>query len=188
MTQGGGSSGLGGDFWGGGFRLPRLNAFTPPDALRDNPFDPANPPPLNPPPPSYAPPIYAVTYGNYVPINPYTNQPISYPPGTSLAANAAAARSMNAFQYFYAVTHQWNYITQGSAYEPFGNFNAGYTGRANGWPGFAVQIGAGGYQQFMTTTHDPSWGSLFSGPPWGDDPIDQYMIDWGARYYDSGGH
>jgi hypothetical protein len=136
----------------------------------------------------YTPPINAVTYGNYVPINPYTRQPIWLPPGTNLAANAARAKRMNAFQYAYAVTHEWNYKAQGSMYDPGGNFNAGFTGRANGWPGFGVRIFAGGYQQFFTNVHDPSWGTVFSGPPWGDDPVDQYMIDWGARYYDSGGY
>jgi len=139
------------------------------------------------PPVPLTPPINAVTYGNYVPINPYTHQPIWFPPGTSLASNAAAAAQMNAFQYVYAVTHQWNYIVQGSEYEAFGNFNAGFTGRANGWFGFLLEIGAGGYQEFFTNVHDPSWGDVYSGPPWGDDPVDQYMIDWGVRYYNSGG-
>jgi hypothetical protein len=137
----------------------------------------------------YTPPINAVTYGNYVAINPYTGQPIWFPPGTSLAANAAEAKRMNALQYFRAVTddRKWNYKAHGPMYEPGGNFNAGFTVRANGWPGFAGQILAGGYQEFFTKIHDPSWGHVYSGSPWGDDPVDQYMIDWGVRYYNSGG-
>jgi len=146
---------------------------------------------LGPPLPSlaYTTPINAVTYGNYVAINPYTGQPIWFPAGTSLAANAAEAKRMNAFQYVRAVTddRKWNYKAHGRMYEPGGNFNAGFTVRANGWPGFAGQILAGGYQEFFTKIHDPSWGHVYSGSPWGDDPVDQYMIDWGVRYYNGGG-
>ena len=153
-------------------------------------------PAQNPPPPvslglplpslPYTPPINAVTYGNYVPINPYTNQPIWFPSGTSLEKNIAEAKRMNAFQYAHAVTHQWNYKNQGFMYEPFGNFNAGLTGRAAGFPSAAIQFGAGVYQGLFTNLHDPAWGHWYSGRPWGDDPVDQFMIDWGVRYYNSG--
>ena len=152
---------------------------------------PQNPTPtvsLGPPLPSvpYTPPINAITYDNYVPINPFTNQPIWFPPGTSLERNIAEAKRMNAFQYYHAVTHKWNY--KGAAYEGFRNLNAGATGRAAGFPSGVIQFFAGMYQTTMTSTYDPSWGHWYSGPPWGDDPVDQFMIDWGVRYYNSGGY
>jgi hypothetical protein len=85
------------------------------------------------------------------------------------------------------VTGRWNYKTQGAAYEPFGNWNAGFTGRAAGFPTPVIQFGAGWYQENRTNIHGASWGHWYSGAPWGDDPHDQYMIKWGAEYYDSGG-
>ena len=81
-----------------------------------------------------------------------------------------------------------NGITRGPAYEGFRNLNAGATGRAAGFPSGVIQFFAGMYQTTMTSTYDPSWGHWYSGPPWGDDPVDQFMIDWGVRYYNSGGY
>ena len=194
-----------------GFGVPTMSSDNPGFHRDYNPFPrppednqpsvehppPSSVPPQNPPTPvsigsplpspPYTSPINAVTYGSYVPINPFTNQPIWFPSGTSLERNIREAKRMNAFQYYHAVTHQWNYKNQGSMYEAFGNFNAGFTGRAAGFPAWMIQIGAGWYQENKTRVYSPSWGHYWSGAPWGDDPIDQFMIAWGVDYYNSSG-
>lgn len=66
----------------------------------------------------------------------------------------------------------------------FGNFNYGATGSAMGIPDFVLLVAAGYYQP--KKAQHPSWGSWYSGAPYGDDPADQVQIERGIKYYKNG--
>jgi Bacterial toxin 44 len=90
----------------------------------------------------------------------------------------------------------WDYKTQGSQYEDFGNFNFGATGIAAGFDP-QILLRAAGYAQ----RHHPQ-SPQFPGnpgnpiqimlnlpgavPPYGDDPNDQKMIILGIQYAKNG--
>lgn len=84
----------------------------------------------------------------------------------------------------------WDYKQQGKQYEAFGNFNFGATGRQIGFPTLILEQEAGRAQQ-----RDHNWRPEFGRPgphlapflgtgSFGDDPVDQFWIGEGARYFD----
>jgi type VI secretion system secreted protein VgrG len=89
----------------------------------------------------------------------------------------------------------WDYKQQGRQYEPFGNFNYGATGIANGYPfdeEFLLRMA--GAAQIKDGTSKPGWGDPAMSwlglpyrsrgtPPYGDDPEDQKWIKFGVEYY-----
>jgi RHS repeat-associated protein len=118
------------------------------------------------------------------------------PPGVNRNANVDRAKWMDPFQFRDAVKNKgpWDYKQLGGKYEHFGNFNYGATGRSVGFPGEMLLQEAGRYQS-VTRTSSPAWGSpgvrFFPSTgtgSFGDDPVDQFWIQQGIRYYDEGGH
>jgi RHS repeat-associated protein len=82
----------------------------------------------------------------------------------------------------------WDYKKYGSQYESFGNYNYGAVGTAIGyWPNVLLRA-AGAVQQWTdlrrTLTGRPAIGKGFfwGGPPYGDDPKDQSIIQSGVYY------
>lgn len=91
----------------------------------------------------------------------------------------------------------WDYKNKyGGQYENFGNFNYGATGKASGYPTFALQSMAGVVQQLRGINNSinkdpmiPTSGVPFLSYPYGDAAmngrsIDQEMTRSGADYYD----
>jgi len=66
-------------------------------------------------------------------------------------------------------------------YEDFGNLNYGATGRQLGIPASVLRRAAGFVQQYGGA-RDPKFGHWYGGYPYGDDPVDQALIDQGIRY------
>jgi RHS repeat-associated protein len=77
---------------------------------------------------------------------------------------------------------EWDYKKDDPAYENFGNLNYGYTAAAIEMPLELALRGAGGAQKLVGTSK-PAWGGPFDGPPYGDDPRDQYFIALGYQLY-----
>jgi hypothetical protein len=78
----------------------------------------------------------------------------------------------------------WDYKlrTPDLRYENFGNFNYGATGRAL-FSSETLQRGAGAIQ-LKSGPYDSSWGVPWGGPPYGDQPIDNFWIRQGVDYYE----
>lgn len=135
------------------------------------------------------------------------------PPGADLAANVEKAKKMyNPLTFYNHVKTggEWDYKKAGEEYEPGGNFNFGVVAKAYGLPEWVAKVGAGAYQ-IASRTSNPEFGGpsplfkskynpdldmyedttpflyKYSGVikrPHGDDPMDQYEIEKGFRYYD----
>jgi len=119
------------------------------------------------------------------------------PPGVSVDANIAETRRLSRLAPEAALVDwvnkvreggQWDYkrLEPVGAYEEFGNFNYGATGRALGFPR-EVLLRAAGFVQVLESfrtgrPHGP--GSPFGDPPYGDFPEDQAPILRGTEYYD----
>ncbi len=134
--------------------------------------------------------------GDYIPIDPYTGQPIMVPDGVDIQANIATAEhSWNALDIMARMASggTWDYKELGSQYTDIGNFNYGAVGSAlgRGWgfPQGALQPFAGFYQEFRlpSSNYSPSDGHFWTGAPWGDSPRDQLMIGMGRDYYNAYG-
>jgi hypothetical protein len=114
--------------------------------------------------------------------------PVLVPPGpidASVDANMQAARRHTPAWFLQQVPNKqpWDYKQRSSRYEPFGNFNYGAAGRASRLPGEVLLRGAGWAQQ-QAGTSKPEFGNPYLGTKsFGDDPIDQYWIEQGVRYY-----
>jgi hypothetical protein len=99
----------------------------------------------------------------------------------------------NPFWFYNKVKNNadWDYKQLNSAYQNFGNFNYGATGKAFGFPEHTL-LQEAGIAQIKAGTSQPEWGNpgtrgnpLDPGtPPYGDDPVDQYWIKEGIKYYD----
>ncbi len=82
----------------------------------------------------------------------------------------------------------WDYKQAGEAYQDFGNFNFGATGKALGIPE-DILLKQAGHAQVAAGTSKPEWGEpatwgiLGGTAPFGDDPDDQAMIKKGIDYY-----
>lgn len=75
----------------------------------------------------------------------------------------------------------WDYKQQKRAYADFGNFHYGAVGYAACIPAKILHIAAGA-AQWKAGTSEPKWGNFTGGPPFGDDPIDQFWIRQGIDY------
>jgi hypothetical protein len=121
------------------------------------------------------------------------------PPGVSLRDNMReSAKHYNPLWFRNQVKKggPWDYKQQGNQFEPFGNFNYGATGRANGYL-FDAQflLRMAGAAQISDGTSRPEWGDPAMSPlgvpyrhrgtpPYGDDPEDQRWIQLGIQYYE----
>lgn len=82
----------------------------------------------------------------------------------------------------------WDYKQQGRAYEAFGNYNYGAVGSAIGYTSGILQRAAGAVQNWTdlqrVMNNRPRMGNGFfwGGPPFGDDPKDQAVIQNGMDY------
>lgn len=119
------------------------------------------------------------------------------PPGVSVDSNIEIARAQRGLFGPFWFRRQvpngapWDYKQLDRAYEPFGNFNYGATGREIGFPTLILDQEAGRAQE-RDRTRKPEWGE--AGPlmlpilgtgSFGDDPVDQFWINQGARYRDA---
>lgn len=84
----------------------------------------------------------------------------------------------------------WDYKQRGHKFEAFGNFNYGAAGRAEHLPDWLL-LREAGHAQFRDGTTDRSFGKpglrftpVGGTKSFGDDPVDQFWIEHGARYYD----
>ncbi|MBL8066414.1 MAG: hypothetical protein JNM34_11230 [Chthonomonadaceae bacterium] len=76
----------------------------------------------------------------------------------------------------------WDYKHGGhKEYENLGNWNYGATGSYLGLSDDTLLRGAGLYQKIYGTSTD-AWGGPLGGPPYGDDPNDQYWIRKGIKF------
>jgi hypothetical protein len=122
------------------------------------------------------------------------------PPDANVNANIDWAKALardypiaskQIFKELVPTAGQWDYKKiDPSLYEPFGNFHFGAAGRAVGVPGPVLRQEAGRYQT-QGSTANPEWGRPgikylpFTGSrTYGDDPIDQFWITQGSRYFD----
>ncbi|MFN4834001.1 MAG: polymorphic toxin type 44 domain-containing protein [Pseudanabaena sp.] len=124
--------------------------------------------------------------------------PSSIPPGVRIDDNIRIAIQNNSpvwnpFWFRDKVKNGgvWDYKQLNRAYEDFGNFNYGATGRAFGFSDITL-LQEAGIAQVQAGTSRPEWGNPGTRlnpfdpgiPPYGDDPNDQYWIKEGIRYYD----
>jgi len=106
------------------------------------------------------------------------------PQGVSVRRNMEAAEGHSPLWFLDMVPNKkpWDYKQLDRKFEPFGNFNYGAAGRASGLAPDVLLRGAGWAQRRATTSH-PSFGSPYLGTgSYGDDPVDQFWIEQGARY------
>lgn len=121
------------------------------------------------------------------------------PPGVSVDQNIEIARGRAGLPGVFWFRRQvpnrgpWDYKQLGPEYEAFGNFNYGATGREVGFPTAILDQEAGRAQGRDRTGRD-EWGvpgpilAPFVGSgSYGDDPVDQFWINQGARYRDGRG-
>jgi len=120
---------------------------------------------------------------------------IDAPPGADIQANIRAAQQhkWNLSWFYNQVRNHgpWDYKQLGPQYRRFGNFNYGATGKA-AWLPEGLLLRSAGLAQIRAGTSLPEWGTpgflLFGGSgSFGDDPVDQFWIKSGFRYYDAYG-
>jgi uncharacterized protein RhaS with RHS repeats len=80
----------------------------------------------------------------------------------------------------------WDYKKNNRAFEDFGNYNFGATAAATGLFTNETARREAGRVQVQCHTSNPKWGNPKSGPPYGDDPNDQYWIQQGWDDYMKG--
>lgn len=134
---------------------------------------------------------------NFVGPIPKNVLPLWVPPGASVAANMAVAKSHGAdpwktrLDWFKGQVQNkgpWDYKQQGRIFANFGNFNYGATGHSAGIPR-NILVREAGRAQVAAGTSIPEWGdpgdrrnpnggSGF----FGDDPVDQFWIIRGFLY------
>jgi RHS repeat-associated protein len=118
-----------------------------------------------------------------------------FPPGESVEKNMQIAEDHPGdYFWFWTQVHNkgpwdYKYYCPGkdgypSPYEPAGNFNFGAAAAAEGIPLEIALRGAGWANQVAAGSNaDPAFGNWYGGPPYGDDPDDQYWIRQGYAYY-----
>ena len=113
---------------------------------------------------------------------------VPIPPGVDINSNIVVAGNNKSLLWFRNQVRNkgpWDYKQQGRECEDFGNFNYGATGSAIGIPS-EVLLRAAGVVQQMAGTSKPEWGNPWdSSGPYGDDPVDQHMIQEGISYYNN---
>ena len=122
------------------------------------------------------------------------NGPNIIPKGPSSAnvdANIDKAADMSNRQFYEAVRNNgvWDYKQDKSGdFAPFGNFNYGSAGSAAGFSNRSLLEGAGYASAKASERHTKLWGIPLVGfRSRGDDPVDQYWIQQGVRYFNEGG-
>lgn len=114
-----------------------------------------------------------------------------HPPGSCVEMNIWAAKYQvgvvlgptDAAWFFGMVRNggPWDYKQQGRRYQDFGNFNYGAVGYAIGIPETVLLRGAG-WAQSKAQTSMSGWSNWWGRSPYGDDPMDQKMIEAGVEY------
>jgi RHS repeat-associated protein len=107
------------------------------------------------------------------------------PACANIDKNIADARQHFDPNWFYDQVRNhgpWDYKQQGSQYQDFGNFNYGATGSAFGFLD-QILLRMAGYAQQQAGTSLPVWNGPLGGPPYGDDPADQVLIQQGIQYF-----
>jgi RHS repeat-associated protein len=107
------------------------------------------------------------------------------PACANIDKNIADARQHFDPNWFYDQVRNhgpWDYKQQGSQYQDFGNFNYGATGSAFGFLD-QILLRMAGYAQQQAGTSLPGWNGPLGGPPYGDDPADQVLIQQGIQYF-----
>jgi RHS repeat-associated protein len=107
-----------------------------------------------------------------------------------LAANVQEAKTMAAtgvfsgmVNFYFAVKPggKWDYKQGDKNLEDFGNWHFGVVAAAYGFPrDFALE--QAGKAQIRAKHSHPEWQR--GGPPYGDDPVDQYWIERGYEFYE----
>ena len=137
--------------------------------------------------------------GTYVQRGYEADLPGATPPGTNVddnirAAIVAKARGASDAWFYNQVKNggPWDYKQQGAQYQDFGNFNYGATGTAFGFSEDTLTRMAG-WAQTQAGTSRPEWGvptsklgaylGVGGKSPFGDDPVDNYWIKQGIRYF-----
>lgn len=138
--------------------------------------------------------------GTYVQRGYEADSPSSVPSNVNVDNNirdAIAARvngGMSPWWFYDQVKNggPWDYKQQGAQYQDFGNFNYGATGAAFGFSEDTLARMAG-WAQVRASTSRPDWGVASGLPgavfglggksPFGDDPVDNYWIKQGIRYF-----
>ncbi len=88
------------------------------------------------------------------------------------------------YVWFYELVRNggpWDYKQKKRIWADFGNFHYGAVGYAAGIPAKMLHMAAGA-AQWSAGTSNPTWGNVFQGPPFGDDPMDQFWIKQGIDY------
>ncbi len=75
----------------------------------------------------------------------------------------------------------WDYKQKNKVWENYGNFHYGAVGYAAGIPAEILHTAAGAALG-VAKTSEPAWGNFLQGPPFGDDPHDQFWIKQGIDY------
>ncbi len=112
----------------------------------------------------------------------------NHPECANINNNIAQARQHYDPNWFYNQVRNhgpWDYKQHGSQYQDFGNFNYGATGAAFGFPD-QILLRMAGWAQTQAGTSLPQWGGPWGGPPYGDDPADQILINQGIEYFKCG--
>jgi len=122
----------------------------------------------------------------------HPNMPIP-PPGVDVDANIGITHielslsdwetAVSIWTYRVREGGLWDYTLLGLRYEDFGNFNYGATGRVLVHGGTLER--AAGAVQMLSGTSNPRWGTPLGIRPFGDQPIDNFWIRQGIRYYES---
>jgi RHS repeat-associated protein len=103
--------------------------------------------------------------------------------------NANFAQNIYNPQQFYDIVKNggaWDYKQYDRSYQDFGNYNFGVTAAATGLFNLRTILQQAGRAQCEAHTSSPKWGRPDLGPPYGDDPNDQYWITEGWNDYQSG--
>lgn len=109
--------------------------------------------------------------------------------GVDLLANLREAGThahdqLSKFPWFYDLVRlkgPWDYKQMGKAFQAFGNFNYGATGTAARIDEETL-LRAAGYAQMRAGNSKPEFGNPLGGPPYGDDPTDQFWIKAGIQF------
>ena len=119
------------------------------------------------------------------------------PKGTCVEMNIWAAKSQvgmvlgpSDYMWFFHMVRNggpWDYKQGGRQFADFGNFNFGAVGYAMGIPE-QILLRAAGWAQSQAGTSASSWSYWWWLTPYGDDPMDQKMIEAGIQYAVQRGH
>jgi type VI secretion system secreted protein VgrG len=121
-------------------------------------------------------------------VNPFGGEPIEHNPFFTLTDNNVHTAERDiiypwTFRDMVNNNGPWDYKRRRKDWEDFGNYNFGATGAATGLFTLETLLREAGRKQCENNTSRPEWGNPDSGPPYGDEPIDQYWIRQGWNDY-----